>query len=274
VIPSFSKLFDTMGWPLMACLFLPGLLVWLGMHSFRRSAFLGTLALAQLAALGICVAVFFGASGHDTQSLLISVACTIVGAGVLNLARGGKGRMPTEAAAGAFYVVAAGFAVALLSRHPDGDETLRKTLVGQVLLLTRDDFVRTAGIYLGLSLVCFFLRKKFSQIPPNPESPTIERRWNGREFIFYSIVGIAMASFIPIGGILLGFAYLLIPAASATVLFSSALGRLLFGWLLASGASAAALGVAFKKDLPTGPLIVCSLGVVFIICTIIRSFRK
>jgi len=48
---------NLMKWPLLACLLLPGILVYYGLHIIRREIIFVDLALAQVAALGTCVAV-------------------------------------------------------------------------------------------------------------------------------------------------------------------------------------------------------------------------
>ena len=54
-----------MKWPLMACLLLPGMLVYLGLHIVRREVIFVDLALAQVAALGACVSLLLG---HEAVS--------------------------------------------------------------------------------------------------------------------------------------------------------------------------------------------------------------
>ena len=49
-----SDALEIMKWPLIACLLLPGLLVYLGLHIVRREIIFVDLALAQVAALGTC----------------------------------------------------------------------------------------------------------------------------------------------------------------------------------------------------------------------------
>jgi len=46
-----SEAFQIMLWPLVACLVLPGLLIYLGLHIIRRGIIFVDLALAQVAAL-------------------------------------------------------------------------------------------------------------------------------------------------------------------------------------------------------------------------------
>jgi zinc/manganese transport system permease protein len=49
-----AEALSIMFWPLIACLLLPGILVYYGLHIVRREIIFVDLALAQVAALGIC----------------------------------------------------------------------------------------------------------------------------------------------------------------------------------------------------------------------------
>ena len=52
-----SQAFEIMQWPLLACLLLPGLLVYLGLQIIRREIIFVDLALAQVAALGSSIGI-------------------------------------------------------------------------------------------------------------------------------------------------------------------------------------------------------------------------
>jgi zinc/manganese transport system permease protein len=50
-------MWEVMFWPVVACVLLPWLLVYLGLHVVRRGIIFIDIAMAQMASLGICVAV-------------------------------------------------------------------------------------------------------------------------------------------------------------------------------------------------------------------------
>ena len=52
-----SFMWDVMFWPIVACVLLPWLLVYLGLHVVQRGIIFIDIAMAQMASLGICVAV-------------------------------------------------------------------------------------------------------------------------------------------------------------------------------------------------------------------------
>ena len=49
---TWSQVMAVMKWPLVACLFLPGILVYYGLHIIKREVIFVDLALAQVATLG------------------------------------------------------------------------------------------------------------------------------------------------------------------------------------------------------------------------------
>jgi zinc/manganese transport system permease protein len=253
--------FQTMMWPLVACLILPGILVYLGLHIIRREIIFVDLALAQVAALGACVAILTGHHAGSPESYAWSVGFTIIGAGIFTLTRTEKARVPHEALIGIVYVVAAAAGILLLSRSPEGDEELRRTLVGDVLLVRPFEIARTFSLYAVIAIVHLIFRKQFLTISFEPEKAVgqgLRIRW--WDFLFYSLFGIVVTSFVQIGGVLLVFSYLIVPAVFANFIVKSFFLRLISGWILATLASVIALYLSFQFDFPTGAAIVCVLG--------------
>ena len=76
---------DIMKWPLLACLLLPGLLVYLGLHIVQREIIFVDLALAQVAALGTCFGILLHYEANSWESYVLSLAFTLVGAGIFTL---------------------------------------------------------------------------------------------------------------------------------------------------------------------------------------------
>ena len=77
------------------------------------------------------------------------------------------------------------------------------------------------------------------------------------DFVFYMLFGLAVTSFVHIGGVLLVFSYLVVPAVCAAYLVNSMLARFAGGWAIATLASGVSLLVTAKVDLPIGAAIVC-----------------
>lgn len=277
-----------MKWPLIACLLLPGILVYLGLHIVRREIIFVDLALAQVAALGTCFCIVLGKHTHTWQialgpitmdlsdSYLWSLGFTLVGAAIFTLTHNvGRGRVPQEALIGIVYVVAAAAALLLLSRSTEGNEELKRTLVGDLLLVGQGPVLKTFVMFVAVGFVHFLFRKKFLALSFDPQGATssqLSHRW--WDFLFYSLFGIVVTSFVQIGGVLLTFSYLIVPAVCANLL-ARALGiMMVIGWLIATASGVGGLYLSYKFDLPTGAAIVCVLGAALVTTGIAARFRS
>ena len=258
-----------MKWPLIASLILPWLLVYLGLHIVQRGVIFVDLALAQTAAFGTCVSMIVGYDVHDWQSFALSQVFTFVGAVVLTFTRGRDQRVPQEALIGIVYVVAAAAAILALSKSAGGHEELQRSMVGELLVVPPHEVIKTFGLYVVLGVVHFLFRKQFLAISANPkqaEASGLNVRW--WDFVFYMLFGLVVTSFVHIGGVLLVFSYLVVPAVCATYLANSIPARFAVGWAIATGASIASLFVTAKVDLPIGAAIVCMLGLTLILVVV------
>src|SRR6476660_2992268 len=149
----FQVAWEVMKWPFVACLLFPPLLVYLGLHIVRREVIFVDLALAQVATLGTCMSLLLGHEPQDWQSYVWSFAFTLVGAAIFAATRHkSHHRVPQEALIGITYVVAAA-GILLLSRTAEGNEELRRTLIGDVLLVSQKDVLRTFVVYLVIGVV-------------------------------------------------------------------------------------------------------------------------
>src|SRR3954470_15785231 len=257
-----NEALEVMKWPIIACLLLPGLLVYLGLHIVRREIIFVDLALAQVAALGTCVGILLHYEPASWQSYVWSLGFTFIGACIFTITRTENHRVPQEALIGIVYVVTAALGILLLSRSPEGNEELRRTLIGEVLLVTPGQVFRTFALYAGIGVVHYLCRKQFLAISFEPDRVVAEG-WSihGWDFLFYAMFGWVVTSFVQIGGALLVFSFLIVPAVCANFLANTLGVRLLIGWLTATVASIVGLSASYWLDLPTGAAIVCALGV-------------
>ncbi|MBM3890330.1 MAG: metal ABC transporter permease [Verrucomicrobia bacterium] len=263
------ELLTVMKWPLFACLTLPWLLVYLGLHVVQREIIFVDLALAQVAALGTCVAMFAGCDLHSWQSYAWSAAFTIVGAVLFTLTRSRHHRVPQEAIIGIVYVVAAAAGILILTQTAGGKEELQRSLVGELLVVPPDEVLKTVALYAAIGAAHYAFRRQFLAISLDHETAArngLSVPW--WDFLFYVLFGFAVTSFVHIGGVLLTFSYLIVPAVCANYLAESWRGRLVIGWVTAAVASLAGLGLTPMLDLPIGATIVCVLGLALILAAL------
>jgi len=256
-------------WPLVALVLLPGILVYFGLHVVERGIIFVDLALAQVAALGVCVAILMGAHPGEPLPYLLSLLFTLLGAALFSLTRFRHPRVPHEAIIGIIYVVAAAAATVVLSRTAEGDEALKSLLVGNILLVRRGEVLRTAGLYALIGLIHYLLRARFLRLSFDAEAAAREkmrvRLW---DFLFYGTFGFVVTSFVQIAGVYLVFSYLIVPAVCGALLSDQIRSRLVIGWAVALVAGVTGLwaSVEFASlDLPTGPTIVCMFGALLIL---------
>ncbi len=264
-----------MKWPLIAVLILPWLLVYLGLHIVRRGVIFVDLALAQTAAFGTCISLMFGYDVHDWQSYAFSLGFTFVGAVLLTFTRSKDQKVPQEALIGIVYVVAAAASILALTRSAGGNEELQRSLVGELLVVTPSDVMKTFGLFVAVGVFHLIFRRKFLAISENPAAAAaggLNIRW--WDFIFYMLFGIVVTSFVHIGGVLLVFSYLVVPAVCATYVVSSLRAKFAVGWGIATLASLVSLFITARVDLPIGAAIVCVLGLVLLVFLVIRKIIR
>jgi len=258
-------LFTLWLWPLVALIALPAILVYFGLHVVGRGIIFVDLALAQIAALGIATAVLLGAHpDHGVLPYALAIGFTLAGAALFSLTRFRHPRVPQEAIIGIIYIVAAAAATLVLSRTAAGDEEIKNLLVGNILLVSESEVLRTVALYLAVGALHFFLRRKFHLLSFDTEEAERQgmsvRLW---DFLFYATFGLVVTSFVRIAGVYLVFSYLIVPAVCGALLSSRTASRLAIGWVVAltAGVTGLLLSTQWQSmDLPTGPTIVCLFG--------------
>src|SRR3954454_20818870 len=100
-------MFEIMFWPCAACVLLPWLLVYLGLHVVQRGIIFIDIAMAQMASLGICVGVLLGYDPESVMSYVLGLGVTLVGAAIFSMSAKRSSQVPQEAIIGIAYVVAA-----------------------------------------------------------------------------------------------------------------------------------------------------------------------
>lgn len=266
---------EVMKWPLAACLLFPPLLVYLGIHVVKREVIFVDLALAQVATLGTCVALLMGYHFDDRITFWISLAVTFVGAAFFSWSRSRqKGPVPQEAIIGITFVVAAAGVILLLSRVAGGKEELEHLLTGDILNVTKGEIGQRTLLFAALAGFYAAYHRHFVLISSDPEaafdSGMRVRLW---DFLFYAAFALVVVSFVRIAGVLLTFAYLIVPAVCGTMLAEAWIRRLVIGWGVAVVASLLGLWASYKMDLPTGAAIVCAAGVLLGIVSAATSIR-
>jgi zinc/manganese transport system permease protein len=268
-------MWEVMFWPIMACVLLPWLLVYLGLHVVQRGIIFIDIAMAQMAALGICLAILLRLDLESWTTFVIGLGFTLIGAAIFSVTGKRASQIPQEAVIGIAYVVAAAAAVLLLSRAAEGDEEIKNILVGNILLVTPREVWERFVLFAAVGIFHFAFRKSFLLVSFDREGAYrngLRVRW--WDFLFYAVFGLVVTSFVRIAGVLLVFTYLIVPAVCGINLAQRTANRLLIGWFIALLGGVAGLFLSYWWDLPSGAAIVCTFGVLLILISILALWQQ
>jgi zinc/manganese transport system permease protein len=252
---------DLLLWPFLAGLVLTTIHAWFGLHVLARGVVFVDLALAQIAALGLTVAILAGHSVQSDAGYWYALAFALGGAVLFALTRACEARIQQEAVIGIVYAVSASLGVIALDRAPQGAEHIKQLLIGSILTVTPAEVASLGALYACIGVVHVIFRRPLVEVSFAAQNAGAPGRhvflW---DVLFYGSFALVVTSSVRIAGVLLVFAYLIVPAALAG-LFTSRLGRrLLLSWLLGAVLTAAGLYSSWGWDLPTGPAIVTAFG--------------
>ena len=258
--------------PFLMCLVLTGIHAYLGVHVLAREVVFVDIALAQIAALGATVAFLFGFDLETWPSYAGGLAATLAGAVVLALTRTRQRHVSQEAVIGVVYAVSSAAAVLLADRAPHGVEHVRAMLVGNLLATQPADVVKVAILYAAVGVLHVLCRRPFFLISTDPDAAYAEgyrvRLW---DFLFYASFGVVVTSSVRLGGVLLVFSYLIVPALAGVILGRSVRAKLLIGWSFGAGVSLLGVAASATLDLPTGATVVCMFGAALLVFWLIAG---
>ena len=245
---------------------LTGIHAYLGVHVLAREVVFVDIALAQIAALGATAAFLFGFELDTWESYAFGLAATVVGALVLALTRTRERHVSQEAVIGVVYAVSSAAAVLLSDRAPHGVEHVRAMLVGNLLAVQWPEVVKVATLYAAVGVLHWLCRRPFFLISTNPDAAFAEG-WRVRlwDFVFYASFGVVVTSSVRIGGVLLVFSYLIVPALAGVALGRSVRAKLLVGWAFGTLVSVVGVVASAAFDLPTGATVVCAFGATLLV---------
>ena len=242
---------------------------YIGLHIIRRKLIFSDLVLDQLAAFGALAAIAFGIEYGTFQSYLSSMGTVLFGAVLLASIKPRSKAIPREAVIGIMYAMALVACLLLGDKLTGGDAYVTKTLVGSMLWVSWPLVCVTTLVYIMLLVFHYKFRHKFIGLAENPTRITHDKFW---DFLLFVSQGIITVLIVPIAGVLLAYAFLMIPAAIAAMFTKKWAGAVIIGWVVGFVACLIGLCSSYFFDYPYGPSLVLSLGVFFIGAVVIRCF--
>jgi zinc/manganese transport system permease protein len=256
-----------MRWALVCCLILAGIHAYLGFHVVRRGVLFVDLAMAQMAALGAAIGVVLGIE-HDTIGEYVLSALFALAAAVCFAAIRSR-RVHQEAIVAIFYGMAMAATFVVLEHSPHGLDEVKHLLVGQVLTVAPGKVLVTALIYAVVGLVLARMHGRiFAVTEKRQGAPKL-----GPELVFYGAFALVVTSSVGLVGVLLVFAFLVMPAVAALLISGGTASALWWGTGLAAFGSFVGLHAAYLLDMPAAPVIVLALGGLLLLAALAGRLR-
>ncbi|MGE4071438.1 MAG: metal ABC transporter permease [Lysobacterales bacterium] len=211
----------------------------LGQQVLARGIIFIDLALAQVAAMGVIGAQYFGIDEHGYGVQAAAALAALAGAALLTWT---EKHWPEyqEPLIGTLFVLAATGGLLLLANNPHGGEHLKDLLVGQILWVSYGQLIPAALLSAVLLGVIWMRSGQLAGL------------------LFYAVFALAITASVQLVGVYLVFASLIVPALATVGL--SGRRRLLISYSI--GALGYALGLVLSAvlDLPSGAMIVWTLA--------------
>lgn len=253
-------------YPLAACILLILIHAYFGIHILERGIVFVDLSLAQFIGVGIACSFLFSHEG--VLKYVFSLCFAVLGALILALSRRIAKHTNLEAFIGVLYIFSLGIGMLILDRTPHGTEEFKTILNGNIIWINGDDLLYTFIIYAVIAVFHFIFRKRFFSLSSEGGG---SYPW---EFLFFLSFAIVLVKSVQMAGILQVFAFLIIPALIGKLFTREPYKVLIGGWLLGFLSSSFGLFASYKWDLPTAPLIVSSLSIVYFLMLLLNVIRK
>ena len=244
-------------YPLAACVLMILIHAYFGIHILERGIIFVDLSLAQFIGVGIAASFLCGHEGGETY--IFPAAFAVLGAFLLSWSRSLARHTNIEAFIGVLYVFSFAAAVLILDRSPHGMEELKGLLNGNIIWVGGREVFSTMVLYGAVGIFHFAFRSRFFRLSRKGEGQFV---W---EFLFFLSFAAVLVKSVQMAGILQVFAFLIIPALIGRLFTEDPFKVLIAGWLLGFGSSALGLVASYRWDLPTAPLIVAALGMLYFI---------
>ena len=267
------QLIQIVGLPFLVCVMMGSVLGYLGIHVLKREVIFVDIALAQVAAVGVIVShLVFDVHENSALSYICSLTAIFIMAVFYAVARTSIVQISLEAIIGISYSIAAAAALFLVGIQPGGHLHIQNILSGSLLWTNGRDVVIGAIVFSTVGFCLYLIRKPLMSLSENYRNA--RSKGAGAVFwdlVFYLLVGLVITLSVQMGGIVLVFAYLIIPATISAVFASRLDIQLIIIWIAGISASIFGLLFAYYLDFSVGPAIALLLGIELIIAAAISK---
>ena len=254
----------------VACLTILAILGYLGIHVIEREIIFIDIALAQIAATGSTMAFILFRQhypeGHDLLSRIFALGFTILAAAFFAYVAKRVARISQETVIGVSYAIAAAATLFLLAVAAGGDVHMEEMFTGSILWAQWPAIILCGVVYAAVGIFHYIFRRKFIRLSTDyygAENDGMNVMW--WDFLFYASMGIVITYTVEIAGVLLTFAFLIIPSTFSVMFAQRWRSRLFIAWVLGIIVSIAGLAFSYRFDFSCGPSMVALMGLMLVI---------
>ena len=261
----------------IACITVLGILGYLGIHVIEREIIFIDIALAQIAATGSTLAFILFRQHYTPEEYgliarLFAIGFTLIAAVFFAYIAKSVARISQETVIGVSYAIAAAATLFLLAVAAGGDVHMEEMFTGSILWAQWPAIFICAAVYAAIGVFHYIFRTKFIQLSTNysdADKYGMNVLW--WDFLFYASMGIVITYTVEIAGVLLTFAFLIIPATFSAMFVQQWRHKLLVAWVLGIAVSIAGLAFSYRFDFSCGPSMVSIMGLVLIFAALVKK---
>jgi zinc/manganese transport system permease protein len=145
-------------------------------------------------------------------------------------------------------------------------------LVGSILWVKWSEILKSFIVYSLIGAFHYWFRDKFLPISEDYKKAKQQgikvKLW---DCLFYLTLGIVVMHSVRIGGILVVFAFLIIPASISILFTQKWFSRIAIAWIGGTIVTMFGLFFSWKMDVPSGPAVILFLGIFLLFALLVKS---
>ena len=240
-----------------------GVCAYLGVFVMLRRIVFVSIALSEVAALGVALGFFLGI-GHMVAAFTLTIAATMIfwlSSTERNLSR--------EGIVAFVYCFCAALSVIFLSKNPMVESSGIDLISGNFLYATTHELTILTVVSSIVVCINLLFRKEFIAVAFDRDFAfSVGVRAKFWDFLFYMSLGIIISFSMKISGIIFVFASMVIPALTGLAVRGKLKTALFVSVISALFCSCAGFFISYRADLPSAPAIVVLMSLVYVITAI------
>jgi len=242
-----------------------GLCAYLGNFLLLKNMTFLSIALSEIAALGVAIGLGLGLQPGFAALLLTFAAVAWF------WQQGRKGHRTNEGVIGVLYATSAALAIIVIARNPMLESRGVDLVSGNLLYCTGVDLVAVAAVTMVVALPHILFRRQFLFVSFDQETAKAQGlRSDAWDLALMLSIGLCISVCMRFAGVLFVFASLIIPGMTGLVLFRRVGTIFVASMVLVLAAVILGFAASYRYDLPTSPAVICFYALFYGACFVWR----